>query len=873
MAALEDLATYIDLLSLRAGSPFDNTCPEAIDLVEEDEPSDLEACANTARQDDLSESRGNLRERFLNRLSELFAAERNGRSVTAAVLREVERDNHVEIWLARNDGFGKSTAHKTLDGLGGEEMVKEVERALNQLATKDECQGNIQAFGLWLQTGHVSEGDGRDLWTSILRHSSPRLQFYRQELVRALTPYRASLQSMLQEGASAPETDVIRVWNDIHCHVFDLSSPTPELQVLQDLVRIGVAVRRATRTSSDLVSPFGSPPWARRVMAILCLVGKISSAYDTLLTATSTIWQGYTFTLIPLLQATVPTLLPRRSFHVASAFERLGVAITIPAIKAYTSKLRAEDKFAAVQKERKYVHAEVQLLFHLAGSGITGVYPYIGTSKLPCVLCAELLKAEGTLKCRQSHEHLYTKWMVPEIKTLPREAEQRMWVAIDKMKEAFRLHLLSPPQKGSPFRPQSTVDITTESNSETEGSSTMISPALTLALEQRREKAEQDSLSHHFFQARSSSFENEVEVVMNDSPAVSQHLETEDDDDAADYLYSDLAMDEMPVDPDVLEDYGFKQLTAMPERSKLLGLYQGLLYLEVTAEELHDWRLTGVLVDRIIDTYARLPYEEGGYFPWFMQKRHNIFPSTLPVITGVETVKQACELAKWFLRPTDQLRPVHELRPDSKRAAFVFAAMLMQMTYPPPGFTGPYLDFGFCACTDETEEQALVHLYQYLLLGHEGILRQPCWEDVQGPSESVARFSHFWQAFETGTLVQLMDRNSLKSGRLKLRHLEQYLNSSQSTRELSVWKLLTFMKTTDEEAPPRDVFIDFKFIQCINPLETARLKRLYAVLLARTDVIALQEAQAAGELLPFIQQHVEVDQEMVEVLERTPVER
>jgi len=44
-------------------------------------------------------------------------------------------------------------------------------------------------------------------------------------------------------------------------------------------------------------------------------------------------------------------------------------------------------------------------------------------------------------------------------------------------------------------------------------------------------------------------------------------------------------------------------------------------------------------------------------------------------------------------------------------------------------------------------------------------------------------------------------------------------------------------------------------------------------LLARTDVIALQEAQAAGELLPFIQQHVEVDQEMVEVLERTPVER
>lgn len=53
----------------------------------------------------------------------------------------------------------------------------------------------------------------------------------------------------------------------------------------------------------------------------------------------------------------------------------------------------------------------------------------------------------------------------------------------------------------------------------------------------------------------------------------------------ADYLYQDCLDGEMPEDPDVLESFGFQNLQSYNDRSKLLGLYQGLTkFLRVTAE-------------------------------------------------------------------------------------------------------------------------------------------------------------------------------------------------------------------------------------------------------------------------------------------------
>jgi hypothetical protein len=92
-------------------------------------------------------------------------------------------------------------------------------------------------------------------------------------------------------------------------------------------------------------------------------------------------------------------------------------------------------------------------------------------------------------------------------------------------------------------------------------------------------------------------------------------------------LYDACQNDVMPSDPAVLEDYGFNRCS-YPEKTQLLGLYQGLTlmsrWMRPTALELHEERLRGNLVERIITTFEKIKDKDarGGYFPWFLKNRY-----------------------------------------------------------------------------------------------------------------------------------------------------------------------------------------------------------------------------------------------------------
>ena len=83
----------------------------------------------------------------------------------------------------------------------------------------------------------------------------------------------------------------------------------------------------------------------------------------------------------------------------------------------------------------------------------------------------------------------------------------------------------------------------------------------------------------------------------------------------------------MPSDPAVLEDYGFNRCS-FPEKTELLGLYQGLAimgqWMAPTALELHKERLRGNLVGAIITTFEKIKDKDarGEYFPWFLKNRY-----------------------------------------------------------------------------------------------------------------------------------------------------------------------------------------------------------------------------------------------------------
>jgi hypothetical protein len=196
----------------------------------------------------------------------------------------------------------------------------------------------------------------------------------------------------------------------------------------------------------------------------------------------------------------------------------------------------------------------------------------------------------------------------------------------------------------------------------------------------------------------------------------------------ADYLFLDLAADELPKDPDVIADFGFARLLTFDEQSKLLGLYKGLEILEVEACDLHEWRTSGPLVAHILEAFGRLPAEsQGAYFPWFVENKHRIFPPDSSSVEGGDNMNSFFKPARFLLEPSDRLKDVKDIQPCSKRNCFMLAALVIQLGHPPPGTVGPYYDFGFCACLDESEEEALGIVYQRSLLGHEYSPQQLYW--------------------------------------------------------------------------------------------------------------------------------------------------
>ena len=882
---LADLATLIDLLSLRAGKPIQPAIFDAVEIDSDDlaedghDSSDALESGNAADQGGQQRPLDNFMKRFLDRIAELFAAERNGSFVSAAMLREVEREDRIDIWIARNNGFKRDKDR---------EMIIATELALNRLA-RDENY------------------DMTDLRHRMLRYSSLRLKHHNDALTRTLAPLEKIFTSSPDEYAT--------IWNDIHDHFFrPRPLPETELQQTERLVILGEDVRRAIHAGIDLYKGLRGLNWARKAITMLCLVGKIASACHTFVQAATKIWPGYTFKIISL-QVPSPARVLKGSANILSAMREVGVPSNHPVAQAYNNNPEAMAKFAKKRKQHAYVHAEVQLLFHLAKSRIQDMFPYVGASKLPCVLCATLLKVEGKLDCRKSHDHFHEKWMVPEIETLPHDIRQDMWVVIARLRDSLRVTLLSQPAKGGDFRPESTVDMTIASRITTAARATM-SPEFASAVKQQKKAEMQGMMSYSFDLHLSECDVGEGESIEDSASMHLPHANSDalDSDDgyecggcprltsrrcglcgtdwfcnssceqrmtethkfkcsngaltSADHLYLDCAAGEIPEDPDVLEDFGFSKLPSFIDQFKLLGVYKGLQILDIESKELHEWQRSGLLAERIHEAFEKLPVESrGGYFPWFVENQHRIFPSAHASAEQDDSTERLFGPARFLLEPSDRLKHMKDLQPCSKRKCFMLAALVIQLMHPPPGPVGPYYDFGFCACLDESEEQTLGVAYQRVIVGLEHSPEQILWGQIPTSSSHSARFREFWQAFESRSLLQFFARNGIPLETMKIRHLETYLNGSEEVQNLPIWDLLTFLKSGDAARPSDEVFIIFGFVRCAGDLRIIdRLKQLYASLLACADILELQEAQIGGQLLEFAQRYLSVDSDLAEIL-------
>ncbi|KAI4253554.1 MAG: hypothetical protein LQ352_003615 [Teloschistes flavicans] len=172
----------------------------------------------------------------------------------------------------------------------------------------------------------------------------------------------------------------------------------------------------------------------------------------------------------------------------------------------------------------------------------------------------------------------------------------------------------------------------------------------------------------------------------------------------------------MPEDEDVLKDFGFNNVLFGGDQSQLLGVNGGLYRSgTVSAEEIHEWRIGGILVQKIKEFYLSMPeHSRGQYFAWFLKNSHTL--ERLKTRQEAEQDYPAVfyDKSKPYLETSDHNKAVRDLKPEAKKLSYYLLAGTLHRISPNPTDEAWYF-FGFVTCRGMHEEAILQDLYQLVL--------------------------------------------------------------------------------------------------------------------------------------------------------------
>ncbi|KAJ7080552.1 hypothetical protein C8R44DRAFT_70268 [Mycena epipterygia] len=103
----------------------------------------------------------------------------------------------------------------------------------------------------------------------------------------------------------------------------------------------------------------------------------------------------------------------------------------------------------------------------------------------------------------------------------------------------------------------------------------------------------------------------------------------------ADTLTTAAFADMFPDDPQTNEDYFFTRLRSPHDKTHLFGLYIGILKIHgVKPSKLHEWRISGKMIENIKALYEDLPARNrGGYYTWFLKHLEVFEPRPSALVT------------------------------------------------------------------------------------------------------------------------------------------------------------------------------------------------------------------------------------------------
>lgn len=317
----------------------------------------------------------------------------------------------------------------------------------------------------------------------------------------------------------------------------------------------------------------------------------------------------------------------------------------------------------------------------------------------------------------------------------------------------------------------------------------------------------------------------------------------------------------MPQDEAVLEDFGFHNVFG-GDRTSLLGVYGGL-YLsgKFSAEDIHEWRVRGILVDKIKEFYYSIAENcRGQYFPWFLKNLYVLQRPMSKDEAQQELIATFYDKARPYLDIEDRKKTARDLKPEAKGASYNLLAETLLRISPNPTERNWY-SFGFVTCCGEGEESMLVDLYQLLLTESDESFFYEFHNRRRGVIQP-ATFTQFWKAYEAGTLIQLMDWKGLKELRSRLPFLEGFLSVPPAGPRPSVWNLKQFLEISDpmDHPPIPSVNVDYGFIDCRTFEETWILMEVYGKVLKTANPLELHQACVAGDLFQFASGYVRMEE-------------
>ena len=331
---------------------------------------------------------------------------------------------------------------------------------------------------------------------------------------------------------------------------------------------------------------------------------------------------------------------------------------------------------------------------------------------------------------------------------------------------------------------------------------------------------------------------------------------------SADRLWLSLVDDLMPQDKDVLEDFGFNSVLYSENMTNLLGVYRGLYLSEnFSAEDIHEWRVGGILLDKIKEFYYSIKENfRGGYFPWLLKNSYVLERPMTKDEAQRKFIATFYDKARPYLDIEDRNKTARDLEPEAKGTSYYLFGGILHRIRPNP-FEENWYYFGFVTCRREGEETMLVDLYQLLLTESDGSDFYEFHNRRRGVVQP-ATFTQFWKAYEAGTLIQLMDSKGLQELRSRLPFLEGFLSTPPAGPHPSVWSLKQFLEIDDptDHPPIAAVKVDYGFINCSTFEETCTLMEIYSAVLKTASPLQFHQACVAGDLFHFACGYVRMDE-------------